>query len=110
MPRLSYSKAKENLNNLLDQVHELQDLSTDSQQFRKWRRNTRIAISYTFGEESPHVGEFTNISYLPLTPGIGGFFTDDGVVPTHSDSDYRESYLNGLASAATLLESMIEGD
>lgn len=108
MTRPPKRKALSRLKKALNQMRELKELSTDAPEFRKWKRNTEIAIANTFGEKAPHVEEFTNISYTPYDLGPR-FMTDDGeMVPSPSDSDYHESYLGGLVSAATLLESILE--
>ena len=89
-------QARNRLSRAVAQIAELLELNTDGDEFKKWRRNTRIAISYTFGEESQHVEEFKQISFLP-----NYFLFDDG-------SDYTYAYRDGMARAKVLLESMIE--
>ncbi len=107
MSRPSKPKAIERLKNARAEIPRLKDMRRFSPKFEKWHRNTKIAIVNTFGEKNPHVGEFTNISYTPYVPRIR-LIRDGKIVPSRSDSDYHESYLGGLVSAATLLESMLE--
>ena len=107
MTRPPKSKAIERLQKALSQMPRLKELSTDNPEFRKWRRNTEIAIANAFGEKSRHVEDFTKISYVPPVPEIQ-LIRDGKIVPSRSASDCHDRYLGGLVSAATLLESMIE--
>ena len=107
MTNSSKSKAIERLKRARAEISRLKDMRRFSPEFEKWHRNTKIAIVNTFGEKNPHVGEFTNISYIPYVPRVR-LIRDGKRVPSRSDSDYHESYLDGLVSAATLLESMLE--
>lgn len=88
-------KALERLQKALDEINELRTLSTDSPGFKKWRRDTRIAIANTFPSDSSHVNEFAAIRYL-------------SGAPFQTPSDDRKVYLGGLESAKALLESMID--
>ena len=88
------SKALARLRNALEKIPELKRQGYKSPDFKKWRRNTRVAIEYTFGKESRNVKEFTRIRYT--SPVLG-------------DSELsQKSYRGGLNSAHSLLESMIE--
>ena len=107
MARPPKSKAIERLKKSLDEIAELKSLPRYAPEFKKWHRNTEVVIANTFGKEGRHVEEFTNISYTPYVPGIG-IIRGGKIVPSRSDSDYHKSYLNGLESAAIVLESMIE--
>ena len=89
------SKSIEQLQELLDDVPALKQDGHDSHEFKKWRRNTKVAIAHIFGENSSHVSEFNRVSYLPSV--IFGRGTD-----------YHGPYVRGLDSATALLESMIE--
>ena len=94
MNRPLKSKAIERLRRALDAILELQGRSLDSPDFKKWHRDTEVAIENTFGGKSRHIGEFQQISYWA------------GVMPSSSSKDRRD-YLKGLESATALLESMI---
>ena len=71
-------------------------MPADSQVFRKWHRNTEIAVERTFEETPRHLEEFRKINYAPIV-----FFSGTSI-------DWQTPYLNGLASAEAMLESMIE--
>ena len=97
MTRPTKAKAMERLQKKLDAIPELRQLRYDSPKFEKWKRDTRIAISNTFDNKSGHIFEFNNIKFSlrGLLPGVPG-------------SAVQTTYMQGLESAASLLESMIE--
>ena len=84
------------LRRALNEIPRLQQQSSDSADFKKWKRNTEIAIENSFETESRHVKEFASISYYPR------------VFVTGMDPSYQKYYLGGLQSASVVLESMIE--
>ena len=58
MAQTKKGKALERLRKALDEIAEVKQLRLDSPQFKKWRRDTRIAITNTFGRESSHIKDF----------------------------------------------------
>ena len=88
-------RALERLRKVLDDIAELEPLSPNSPQFEKWLRDTRVAITHTFGSNSGHGDEFASVDFSPL------------VIAGHS-SNRQKAYTQGLGSAKALLESMIE--
>ena len=99
MARPSKAKAIERLQKALDAIPELKRLprSDSAPEFKKWQRNTQIAITNTFGDKSRHIEDFTNIFYSPIV-----------ITLSTSESEWREAYERGLDSAASVLESMID--
>ncbi len=100
MAKLPKSKAIERLERALAAIPQLQSDNrlTGSGEFKKWRRNTEVAIAHTFGEETRHVSDFKKISFIPRVISWGG----------GRRTDYRGPYLRGLDSAFAVLESMID--
>ena len=97
MMQLTKTKAIERLQKALDEISELRKLQRNSQEFEKWRRNTEVAIRYTFGNDSRHVEDFSDIRFsLPM-------YTN--VTP---DYEFQQAYLRGLDSSKSILDSMIE--
>ena len=97
MARPPKSKAIERLKGKLDAISELEQLQRDSLEFRKWRRDTEVAIVNTFGDESRHIRDFTGIDYIgPIS------------LRGTPDSALQEAYAKGLESAASVLKSMID--
>ena len=84
-------------------IPELSESVASSPEFRKWKRDTEVAIQNTFGQESDHIKEYRRIRYTPLAPlvVVAG-------MPTHMDSAKKRAYARGLDSAAMLLASMID--
>ena len=87
------------LRTALESIPKLTRLRHDSQAFAKWRRKTDIAVTNTFGNKTRHVHEFGSIRYSQ---------SELVALTTRTPDPYQEAYLRGLASAETLLESMIE--
>ena len=97
MARPSKSKAIERMRRALDIIPQLKQLQRDSPEFRKWRRDTEVAIVNTFGDESRHIRDFTGIDYIgPIS------------LRGTPDSALQEAYTKGLESAASVLKSMID--
>ena len=92
------NRAIERLERALAAIPELRENRglARSSEFEKWHRDTEIAISHTFGEGTRHVKDFTDVGYWPVS-----YFAD-------RSSDYQGNYLNGLDSASSVLQSMID--
>lgn len=88
-------KALERLRKVLDEIGELKEFQWKSPQFQKWRRNTKVAISNTFGPESSHLTDFEHVQFFSYVIGA-------------SDSEDQKSYAQGCQLAKAMLESMIE--
>ena len=97
MKRPNKIKALERLKKALEGASEVLYEQIDSPLFEKWHRNTIVAISNTFGDNSGNVSEFRSVSFSPPI--------SFGVI---SDSQYQRAFENGMASATSLLESMME--
>ena len=94
MAKLSKSDALRRTRMALDEISTLKQMKRGSQDFQRWKRNTRVALQYTFGYDSSQVKEFANVRYTPIVYSLG--------------TSLEPSYQNGLDSAAAKLESMIE--
>ena len=99
MTRPPKDKAIQRLQKALDSIADLKQShwKSDSPKFEKWRRNTKIAITYTFGEDSRQVEDFGRISYSLFA-----------VSSSTTDSDWQRAYISGLELATAILQSMIE--
>lgn len=93
------AKAVLKLRSLLDEIPSLRQ-QRGSEQFNKWHRDTRVAITRTFGEDSEHVKEFLEIQYA-----YEAFAVIAGKDYSHEDQQAHES---GLSSASAMLKSMLE--
>ena len=105
MARPTKAKVIERLQKALDAIPELKQLELGSQEFKesgsqkfqKWRRNTDVAIAYTFGEESRCIKDFREINFFLKS-----------VIVSRPAPLFQQIYLEGLQSAASMLESMLE--
>ena len=100
MAKPTKAKAIERLQKALDAIPELKqlrDLRDYPPEFRKWRRDTEVAITNTFGERSRHSRDFTNIRYTPWATRT-----------MNPNSEYQTAYAKGFEAAAAVLKSMIE--
>ena len=97
MTRPDKAKALERLRKALGRVPELKRLRRHSPEFKKWRRDTRIAVANTFGEKSSHVVDLQQIQF---SLGMSSIYT--------LGSEFQEAYVKGLESSEAILESMIE--
>lgn len=97
--RQDKSKTIARLRKALDKIPELQQQNNDSTDFKKWQRDTRIAIERSFGNKSQHKSDFIYIQWSDSMMTISGY---------DRRSIDREKYLEGLESASVLLESMID--
>ncbi len=68
-----------------------------SQEFIKWRRDTRVALERIFGKDTRHLKDFNDIRYSLM-------------VLTSGTPDYKleEAYQDGVRTAITILESFID--
>jgi hypothetical protein len=90
-----------------DALHKLQrqrDLIDDlklkpifSQEFKKWCRDTEIAIEKIFGSDTRQIEDFKKIDYI--MPVLAFYATEQGL-----DQDF----ISGLDDAKTVLESLIQ--
>ncbi|MDE2740255.1 MAG: nucleotide-binding protein [Gemmatimonadota bacterium] len=93
MNQLPKSKAIERLQKVLDVIPKLKQMERNSPEFKTWQRNTKVAITKTFGNESENITDFNNISFSAFSS---------------SDSVLQKAYVDGLESAESVLKSMIE--
>ena len=101
MTRPGKAEAMRRLDDAVSTARALQDPNystdaheTNSSEFKKWRRDTKIAIKHVFGDEE-HVNEFSHINF------------ESHVIPATVKHE-RRCYLDGLRSATALLKSMID--
>lgn len=97
MKKTNKSKALERLRRALEEIPNLKRLKSGSPEFEKWHRNTEVATANTFGEKSRHVNDFTSIPYSLMV-----------ISSTTPDSAFQRAYVDGLESASSVLQSMIE--
>jgi hypothetical protein len=68
-----------------------------SQDFKKWRRDTEIAIEKIFGSNKRQIADFKNVDYvIPALP------------LNASEQELYQEFISGLDYAKTLLESLLQ--
>ena len=88
-------KAFEILQRQIDFVETLKHKERFSPDFKKWQRDTEVAIEKIFGENGRHLGDFRRIGYALNWPDI-------------SESDHILEYQQGLDDARKIIESMVD--
>lgn len=92
MAKPSKTKSIERLKRARIEIPKLKDLPSFSPEFKRWHRNTAIAIEHTFGKEGRHVDDFTKVRYsLPV------------YTSSTPKSRFQEAFGEGLESADTVL-------
>ena len=76
-------------------VESIKQKESDSQDFKKWKRDTEIIIEKIFGNQTRHLKDFKDINYYlicctNLTP----------------DYEWQKAFIEGMDSAKTILTSM----
>lgn len=91
------SEAIERLESLKERAGQLAGLPRGSQDFKKWHRDTEVAIERIFGEGTRHSKDFTDISYSLM------MFSS-----STPDSAFDDAYRGGVRNAISVLESLID--
>ncbi len=81
----------------MDVIPRLKQLSSGSPDFKKWHRNTEVAIENTFGAKSRHLKDFKGVHYSVLIATL-----------STPKSEFEQAYARGLNAATSVLQSMIE--
>ncbi len=80
-----------------DLIDDLKVKPRFSQDFKKWRRDTEIAIEKIFGLDTRQIEDFKNIGYIPI-----------GLAIYARDEEKDREFISGLDDAKTVLESLIQ--
>ena len=89
--------AIEKLESLKKRGNQLISLPVGNQEFKKWHRDTEVAIEKIFGEGTRHSEDFSDIRYSLMM-----FSTST------PDSAFDEAYRSGLRTAISVLESLVD--
>ncbi|MDC7705385.1 nucleotide-binding protein [Vogesella indigofera] len=87
----------EKIKSLIERIDELQRLERRNAKFKKWIRDTQIALEHIFGNESRHITDFNRIRY-----SLGAFTSST------PEQKFQQRYVDGLEDARYVLVSMIE--
>ena len=98
MVRPTKKKSMERLQRARERIPELKQVARGSPTFAKWKRDTEVAITKTFGQESEQITSFKEIKYTRRTFVAG----------MYSESDYQGFYAADLERASSILQSMVD--
>lgn len=91
------TEAIEKLKTLKERAEPLLNIKSGSQDFKKWHRDTEIAIERIFGEGTRHSQDFDDINYSL------SFFLN-----STPDYEFENAYKIGVNTAITIIESFID--
>ena len=97
MFRPAKSTAVARIQRAIDTIQVLKQQRHGGAEFSKWRRDTEIAITNTFREDTRHIDDFNSIRYS-FRSGVSGT----------PDSVYQQAYVRGLENAESIFKSMID--
>lgn len=93
----SKEKSIERINALIMQINNLKSLPRGNPIFKKWIRDSQVALEYIFGNESRHISDFNQIRY-----SLSSFSRST------TEHQIQQRYIDGLENAKHILNSMIE--
>lgn len=79
-------------------IAKLRQLRYGSQEFKQWRRDTKVILNKIFSNNDNHANEFSSIDYSPRALSLTG----------DNEHRFQSNYLAGLESAEAMLKSMIK--
>lgn len=94
---MNKNEAKAKLEALKDRAQPLLHKSSGSQEFKKWHRDTEVAIERIFGKGTRHSQDFEDISYSL------NFFSSGT-----PDSRFEAAYRQGVSTSITVIESFVD--
>lgn len=90
-------EAIERLEQSKEKAKELIELNRKNQEFKKWLRNTEVAIERIFGRNTRHLEDFNAVSYYPTM-----------LTNLTTEVHLQERYQSGIKNAITLIESLVD--
>jgi len=94
---LSKEQAIEKLQRQSVLISDLKTKPSRSPEFKKWHRDTEVAIEKSFGSDTRHLKDFNNISYSPWA-----------LSTSTSDYEFENKYHRGLDEAREVIQSFID--
>jgi predicted nucleotide-binding protein len=94
---LTKKGALEKLERLINEIDQVKSKGRKAPDFKKWKRDTEIAIAYIFGEESRHLNDFNKIGY-----SLGTYMSST------PSSEFEKAFQRGLENARAILRSMVQ--
>jgi predicted nucleotide-binding protein len=91
------TKAIEKLERQRQALLSLKATGVGDAQFRKWKRDTELAVEYVFGKDTRHLPDFRSVRW---TPGAYSMYNPDPA--------WNTAFIEGRQTADAVLQSMIE--
>lgn len=93
---LTKNKAIAKLQQQINEIEELKNKPNFSPEYKKWHRDTEVAIENIFGQGTRHVKDFSKVQFSLM---VSTNYTPD--------SAFREAFLEGLDHARAVLLSLL---
>jgi len=90
-------KIIEKLKERIESLRTLPAIAAKDATFKKWRRDTDVALEHLFGKDTRHIRDFRGVSFTP------GSYNMKNPEPA-----FARAFVDGKASAEALLQSMID--
>jgi len=94
---MTKDKVVAKLNKCLEALRTIQATGTGQPAFKKWRRDTEVALEHLFGTDTRHLYDFRGVSFTPNSYSM-----------TNPGPAFARAFANGRSSAEALLQSMID--
>jgi hypothetical protein len=96
---MNAEQAIERLERQLIPIADVKRFQRESPEFKKWHRDTEVAIERIFGPDTRHIKDFTSIHY---------FLSLRYATSSNPATQHHKAYTDGLDKAAAVLHSMID--
>jgi pyrimidine deaminase RibD-like protein len=103
MGTVTTNQALVSLRRQMSAISTLNGLNATAPEFKKWHRDTEVALERIFGTQGRHLNDFRVINFSPTIWVAGG--ADDS---ERLDKQFADSYAEGLVHAQSTLQSMVE--
>lgn len=90
-------RAVSRLKEQLERISEIKKTPSFSPEFKKWKRDTEVAIQKIFGENGRHLKDFRGIGY-----SLGVFSTGT------PEEEFEQAFREGLDEAASIIQSFLD--
>src|SRR5512135_1681878 len=94
---MEQAEAKQKIQRQLEALRQLRVADASDGEFKRWRRNTELAIEYVFGKDTRHLKDLTSIRWTPMMYSA-----------VNPDPAWGNAFLSARDRAEGVLQSMLE--
>jgi hypothetical protein len=94
---MEQAEAKQKLQRQLEALRQLRVADAGDGEFKRWKRNTELAIEYVFGKETRHLNDFRSIKWTPSIYNL-----------SDPDPAWHSAFVSARGTGAGVLQSMLE--